>query len=62
MQEKKEREGVMEEASLPQRPVYPQEKTEAFLGSIREREPNLHALNELLEVLISLPRALREGD
>lgn len=29
---------------------------------MREQEFNLHALNKLLEVLISLPRALREGD
>lgn len=37
-------------------------RAEALLRTIREQEFNLHALNELLEVLISLPRALREGD
>lgn len=37
-------------------------KADALLRTTREQEFNLHVLNELLAVLISLPRALREGD
>lgn len=65
-EEKKEGKGFRGSWPLSAPPVSTRKsrggKAEALLMTIREQEFNLHALNELLEVLISLPRALREGD
>lgn len=40
----------------------PMGKDKALLEGVREQDPNLRALSCVLEVLVSLSRALREAD